>query len=494
MNNTQSPLPKGWIWTTLGEVSLDPQYGWTTKAVEDGTLHILRTTDITSGQIDWRNVPYCLDEPPVKEKYLLKDGDVVISRAGSVGYSHLIKNPKSAVFASYLIRFRPIINEQFFAYFLKSPPFWQAISEKSVGIALQNVNASKLRQIVIPIAPLPEQHRIVTKIEELFTQLYAGVASLKKVQAQLKRYRQAVLKAAFEGRLTQEWREQHKGEIEPADVLIDKIKQERSKKITKNRDSVIDIDVSSLPQLPEFWSWAKFGELFLVKPGGTPSRSVTEYWGGSIPWVSSGEVANCLISETNESITKIGVENSNAKLNPVGTVLLAMIGEGKTRGQTAIMTIEAATNQNVSAIRCPDTPISSKYIFYWFLKNYNDNRRKGSGGMQQALNARIISEMVFPLPPLSEQPEIILEIERHFSQIDHLDQTITTSLRQAETLRQSILKRAFEGKLVPQDPNDEPASILLERIKAEKAHHTAEAKKGKTLQPKSPKRRLPNGN
>ena len=149
-------LPQGWAWTTLGEVCLPPQYGWTTSASADGKLHLLRTTDITSGKIDWESVPFCSDEPPDTGKYLLQDGDVVISRAGSVGYSHLVKNPRLAVFASYLIRFKPLIDEHYLAYFLQSPSYWDSISEKSLGIAIPNVNASKLKQIVLSLAPLPE--------------------------------------------------------------------------------------------------------------------------------------------------------------------------------------------------------------------------------------------------------------------------------------------------------------------------------------------------
>ena len=211
--NNSAELPKGWVWARLEEACLEPQYGWTTSASTQGKTHLLRTTDITSGSIDWNKVPYCKEEPPEQEKYLLKDGDIVISRAGSVGYSHLIKNPKEAVFASYLIRFKPLTDGQYLAYFLKSPSYWQSISEKSLGIAIPNVNASKLKQIVIPLPPLPEQHRIVAKIEELFTRLDAGVEALKRVKAELKRYRQAVLKYAFEGKLTEEWREAHKGKL-----------------------------------------------------------------------------------------------------------------------------------------------------------------------------------------------------------------------------------------------------------------------------------------
>jgi type I restriction enzyme S subunit len=194
-------LPGGWMWTRLEEACLYPQYGWTTSAKTEGALHLLRTTDITSGNIDWKTVPFCEEEPSEKEKYLLKDGDIVISRAGSVGYSYLVKNPKEAIFASYLIRFRPLIAEKYLAYFLKSPFYWNSISEKSLGIAIPNVNASKLKEISIPLPPLPEQRAIVSKIEQLFSDLDNGIENFKKAQAQLKLYRQSVLKAACEGKL-----------------------------------------------------------------------------------------------------------------------------------------------------------------------------------------------------------------------------------------------------------------------------------------------------
>ena len=200
MNETNvglSALPDGWVWTRLEEVSQPPQYGWTTSAQNRGKLHLLRTTDITSGYINWETVPFCQKEPDDVEKYLLKDGDIVISRSGSVGYSYLIKEPDQAVFASYLIRFRPvIIDELFLSYFLKSSAYWRTISESKLGIAVQNVNATKLRKISLPIAPLPEQNRIVAKIEELFTKLDAGKEELLQAKARLKRYRQSVLKAA----------------------------------------------------------------------------------------------------------------------------------------------------------------------------------------------------------------------------------------------------------------------------------------------------------
>ena len=159
-------LPAGWVWTTLGDVCVDSQYGWTTSANAEGEILFLRTTDITSGSINWDSVPYCLEPPADVEKYLLHDGDIVISRAGSVGYSILIKYPRRAVFASYLIRFRPKIDPQYTAYFLQSPSYWKAISEQRLGIAIPNVNASKLRQINFPLAPPAEQRWWLDRIAE----------------------------------------------------------------------------------------------------------------------------------------------------------------------------------------------------------------------------------------------------------------------------------------------------------------------------------------
>lgn len=197
-------LPEKWGWSTLGEICEKPQYGWTTKASQDGDLHLLRTTDITSGQINWDTVPYYVIEPEDKEKYRINDGDIVVSRAGSVGVSYLISNPEPSVFTSYLIRFKPLIDRKYVYYFLKSPTFCSAISEKSSGIALQNVNASKLKEIDIPVAPPEQQKRIVAKIEELFSHIDAGIEALKKAKQLLKQYRQSVLKAAVTNELTKD--------------------------------------------------------------------------------------------------------------------------------------------------------------------------------------------------------------------------------------------------------------------------------------------------
>ena len=223
----EQQLPKGWKIERLGDVCSPPQYGFTTKAVENGTIRLLRTTDITNGKINWTDVPFCYENPDNIEKYLLQDGDIVISRAGSVGVSYLINNPPHSVFASYLIRFQPFINKKYFYFFLKSLAYWKQISESSVGIAVPNVNASKLKNILIPVAPQETQQAIVNKIESLFDEIDEGIGRLKTAAQQIQQYRQSLLKNAFNGELTKEWRSKHADALPSENELLAQIQTTR---------------------------------------------------------------------------------------------------------------------------------------------------------------------------------------------------------------------------------------------------------------------------
>lgn len=157
-------LPAGWKWATLGEICNKPEYGYTTSAKPKGSgPKFLRTTDISEGEVNWTTVPFCKDSPDNEGKYLLKDGDILISRAGSVGESIVIKDPPRAVFASYLIRFQPKqeLDPTYAGYYLKSDLFRAQLALRSSGTTLKGVNASNLSKIKIPLPPLEVQHRIV---------------------------------------------------------------------------------------------------------------------------------------------------------------------------------------------------------------------------------------------------------------------------------------------------------------------------------------------
>ena len=242
-------LPKGWAATTLGEICSKPQYGWTCSGAKTGRIKYVRTTDISDGGIDWASVPYCEEAPEDVEKYRVTANDILVSRAGSVGVSFRITDvPCDAVFASYLIRFKPLkgIPPKYVEFFLKSDSYWRSISEFSAGIAVPNVNASKLASLELPLAPSAEQRRIVAKLETLLGKVDASQQRLAKISVLLKRFRQSVLAAACSGRLTADWREENEN-IQAADSLI------------KNAQFQIAEPEDDLPELPEKWKWVAIG-------------------------------------------------------------------------------------------------------------------------------------------------------------------------------------------------------------------------------------------
>jgi len=172
-------VPAGWRIVRLSEVAGKPQYGWTSSARAEALgLPLLRTTDITNGPVDWAGVPRCTTDPADAARYLLRTNDIVVSRAGSVGVSALIDQPPRAIFASYLMRLRPgdLVLPRFLALYLASPSYWQQISDVTNGIALPNINGTKLGAVRMPLPPLEEQRRIVDILEDHLSRLDAAGA------------------------------------------------------------------------------------------------------------------------------------------------------------------------------------------------------------------------------------------------------------------------------------------------------------------------------
>lgn len=243
-------------------------------------------------------------------------------------------------------------------------------------------------------------------------------------------------------------------------------------------------DTTGLMELPKGWVWTSIGQSFNVAVGATPSRKESTYWNGDIPWVSSGEVRFTNIRDTKEKISVDGLKNSSTNINPIGSVLLGMIGEGKTRGQVSILDIEAANNQNCAAIWVSETDIPSEYVYYWLWSRYEETRKGSSGNNQPALNKSIVEKIPMPLPPLMELEQLTQLLNIALDGIANQEKFIEHSLKQSAAQRKNILKAAFSGQLVPQNPNDEPASVLLERIKAERAKQEKLPKKINTQKTK----------
>lgn len=475
MEQKAQTLPKGWIATALSEIAAieagnpAPQGE---KYFKDGEFPFIRVQDMgqLNGSMVIRETRDQLNAAGIKNLKLFKKGSILFTKSGA---STLLNQRAILGCDSYIVSHigvavpRAEISSEWLYYFLKIVDF----AHYAHGANMPSLPLSKVKEIAAPLAPLNEQKRIVDKIETLFSDLDKGEENLRTAQRLIASYRQSVLKSAVTGELTRDWREANKHRLEPGDKLLRRILQTRREQ-WKGRGKYEEPsapNTAPLPKLPDEWVWTSIEQLFNVYVGSTPSRKEAAYWNGNIPWVSSGEVAFCRIKDTKEKITQEGYDNSSVKLHPKGTVLLAMIGEGKTRGQAAILDIEACHNQNAASIRVSETEIPPEYIYYLLLHNYEKNRLVGQGGNQPALNGLKIKKFTVPLPPLEEAREIVSRVEDIFSQIAALEAWCETELTRSATLRQAILKSAFSGQLVPQDASDEPASDLLKRIQAERA-------------------------
>lgn len=604
MNKEIMPtLPKNWIWTRLGEIS-ELIRGVTYKKVESskkpkhGYLPILRANNINK-DLEFIDLVY-VPQKKIKREQYVKANDILI--AMSSGSKHLVGKAAQAVkdfnggFGTFcgLIRAFTGSDKRFLGLFFQGPYYRNEIAKLSLGVNINNLRREHIELMTFSLPPLPEQHRIVAKIEELFAKLDAGIEALRKIKAQLKRYRQAVLKHAFEGKLTEEWRlpagRQEKNGVEiivenfsgkpipkcekhfvyvlecedkslykgytkdlrrrikehiegigsewtkthypvalihfeeftdekeaiekeryfksgigrewlkelqrqkeleyNVKTLLEHIKEERKQKDKYKK--MPPVDTSNLPKLPEGWIWMKFEDIGEVNPRFSKEGIAKDIEVTFLPM----RCVEGLTGKMDLSITK--------KLSKVmkgytpfknGDLLFAKITPCMENGKVAIA--DKLTNgigfgsTEFHVIRLSEE-VPREFFFYYMIqesfRKEAKRKMKGTAG-QLRVPTDYIRQVPIPCASLHEQSKIIEEIERRFSVADVIEKTVEQSLKQAERLRQSILKRAFEGRLVQQDPNDEHAEKLLERIKLEKAKFDKEKSSKKIWKRKTKQRR-----
>jgi type I restriction enzyme S subunit len=388
-----------------------------------------------------------------------------------------------------LVSYCDAIHSEYALYYLSTAV--EIFKYRNRGTTINGVTKKQLFDLPFKLPPLAEQHRIVAKIEELFSDLDAGIASLKQAQAQLKTYRQAVLKYAFEGKLTAEWRAQHKPE--PVEKLLAQIKAEREKQYQqqlaewqkasaggkdkkkpskpqkpKEFPALTEAELTELPELPEGWRWVKLGNLSMGVEYGSAKKSKEE---GKIPVIRMGNLQNGVIVWDDSAYTE-DEDEINQYLLRKDDVLFNRTNSPELVGKTAIYKGERPAIFAGYLIRINQVPdVDARYLNYFLnshiAKNHG-NRVKTDGVNQSNINGEKLCHYPFPLVSGEEQHQIVQEIESRLSVCDKLEESIKESLQKAEALRQSILKKAFEGRLVAQDPNDEPAEKLLARIREEK--------------------------
>lgn len=460
---SDATLPDGWAMATVGDLA-DYVNGRAFKPTEwkESGEPIIRIQNLNDDR-----AKYNFSTEQHEDKYRVKNGDLLFAWSASLG-AH-IWNGGDAWLNQHIFNVHPksCATKAFVFYLLTK--ITAELYAKAHGSGMVHVTKGKFETTEIALPPINEQHRIVAKIEELFSELDQGVASLKTAREQLKVYRQALLKHAFEGKLTAAWREKHRDKLEPTATLLARIQTEREArhrqqlkdweangkqgskpKAPKPLLPITAEEVAELPELPEGWGWGSFDSLFeALSDGGLKIKQSDYLAEGILPVIDQGE-------------NFIGGYLSDVDMKWVGNLPVLLFGD-HTRRFKLINFPFALGADGVKVIGLSNV-CNPTYCYYIAL-----TRRFEDRGYSR--HFQFLKKAVFPVCSRLEQDQIVSEIESRFSSIDQLEQSLSTSLQQAEALRQSILKRAFSGRLVPQDPNDEPATELLARIKAEREEH-----------------------
>lgn len=387
---------------TLGSLlKKTPKYGINAAATTytSSLPAYIRITDIDN---DGRFLPDPLVsvDSPLSQNYILQDGDIVIARTGaSVGKSYRYRESNGElVFAGFLICITPDekkLDPVFAGYYLQSKPYWDWIAAESVRSGQPGINAQQLMRLELDLPDIQHQREIGSRLSDVDSL----ISSLERLIAKKQAIKQGVMQELLTGRTR----------------LLDY-------------------------RTP--WRKRKIGDFATVKAGGTPSTSVSRYWGGEIRWMSSGEVHQKRVHEVIGRITESGLRESSAQLLPAGSVLIALAGQGKTRGTVAISEVELSTNQSIAGI-LPSKDHDPDYLYYNLDRRYKELRGESTGdGGRGGLNLTIIKALEVPMPEIEEQRAIARILQDADTEID----TLERRLESARNIKQGMMQELLTGR------------------------------------------------
>jgi type I restriction enzyme S subunit len=444
---SEASIPHGWVLTAIGEFTT--HRSGNSKLIK-GLLSSLNEGGMfpafsASGQDVWTTTAENSGEA------------LIISAVGArCGKVFKAAGEWSAIANTHVVKLHPEATDfRFFHYLLNREHFWV---KSGTAQPFVKVRATFERPFALP--PLQEQKRIVAKIEELFSELDAGMSNLKKARAQLAVYRQALLKHAFEGKLTAEWRALHR----PVATVQ-----------------------SEAPHPVDSWRFTTLGNLTEYITSG--SRGWAEYYAESGPiFIRAANLNRDRLDLSEVAFVSLpaGVEGTRTQTR-CGDVFVTITGANVTKSGYLDREIgESYVSQHVALCR-PIDPTISEYLHLYIISNAGGRRdleKAAYGAGKPGLNLDNLRTLQIPMPTRAEIPEIVAAIRSQLSEIDTLEADIDLNLQKAEALRQSILKKAFAGELVPQDPADEPAAVLLARLRAERETQAGAAAVAKTGKPR----------
>ena len=404
--NVPFEVPSSWVWSTVNEINM-----YNSKNV-DPAKQKENTFELYSVPIFPTNTPEIIKGEKIgSAKQSVENGDVLLCKINpKINRVWFVKNrTENTMIASsewIVIRNKFMLTDYLVFCFMS--PYFRDLMENNVsgvGGSLTRAQPSMVANYAIPIPPLQEQKRIIIEIKHWFELIDVIDQSKECLQGTIKKAKSKILDLAIHGKLV------HQNPVdEPAADLLKRI----------NPKAEITCYNGHYQKLPEGWCLTTLGNIGNWQSGATPSRLQKEYYGGNIPWLKTGDLNDGIITNIPEFITEKALAETSVKLNPSGSVLIAMYGA--TIGKVGVLSFPATTNQACCA--CVDYKLEQMYLFYFLLANRENFIRMGGGGAQPNISKEKIINTVISLPPLKEQHRIVAKIEEIFAQLDTIEASL----------------------------------------------------------------------
>lgn len=485
VNDPGHPVPAGWMRATLTDIAdlgtghtpsrhhpeyWDGEIAWI--GIRDAGAHHGGVIHDTAQHI----TPLGIENSAAR---LLPEGTVCLSRTASVGYVVKMGRPMATSQDFVTWSCSDALDPDFLLWALLAEG--EDVRRFGEGSTHTTIYFPAVKAFHIDLPPLAEQRRIVAKLDALTARLARARAELDRVPVLAKRQHLALLRSGVTGMLTEDWRSDAK--LEPISEALSRIPAPQQGRGGREATDKVIAGAAAIavnnPQtpLPEGWAWVPLLRVAKQETGHTPSRSKPEYWDGGIPWIGirdAGAHHGRVIETTMQTISEAGLANSSARLLPAGTVCLSRTASV---GYVTMMQTSMATSQDFATWSCTEA-LLPEYLLFALMAEGDDIRRFGMGSTHTTIYFPEIRAFHIALPPVEEQREIVARLKVALARADRLEAEATRARALLDRLEAAILARAFRGELVPQDPADEPASVLLDRIRAARAA-APKAKRGR---------------
>lgn len=487
---SEETIPPGWATTEIKDlitqdgVFVDGDWVESKDQDPDGDVRLIQLADIGEGAFLDKSARFLTSAKAEELRCsFLKKGDVLIARMPDpLGRACIFplegENRYVTVVDVCIIRTsEQIASPEFLIPAINFLGTRKQMEDLQTGTTRKRISRGNLANVTIPLPPLPEQKRIVAKIEELFSELEAGEASLRKARRQLGVYRQSLLKQAFEGKLTQKWRTQNPDKLESPSSLLARIGSARSMhghRLSKSAPEVIDRSREKLPVIPSAWHWLRLEHVAVIGTGMSVSQARAYEDPVEVPYLRVANVQRGRLDLTEMRTMMVEKSRLHELRVKTGDVLFNEGGDRDKLGRGWVWEgqIDPCITQN-HVFRA--TPVSTsimvpEFISHWgnaFGQDFFHLTGKQTTNLA-SISKGTLSSLPVPVPPVEEQKEILRILDEQFEAIERNERELDAALKRSEALRQSILKKAFSGRLVPQDPADPPASALLARLRVER--------------------------